>query len=115
MRQGPTTKQKLSYFKQSTYNRTLVTVVGGRGGAKGRDSAEETKRKDISRDQETTVVPGWEPGACILCCAYRDAVSAHHAATTGPTLPAKAHLCLKRTVSGTMGFDLCIQLEGRVC
>lgn len=52
--------------------------------------------------------------AGIGCYTARDAVSGHHTATTRPALSPKPQLYLKRTDSGKMGFDVCIQ-EGQFC
>ena len=111
MKQVPTTKQKLRYFKQRASNTGDWLQLGGGVVLREGTVADGAQGKGCSQRSGSRCSPGLKtvslhPEAPFLVV---------NAATTGPTVPSKPQLCWKRLVSGKMGFDTCVLLEGHFC
>lgn len=73
--------------------------------------ADGTQRKRCSQRSGSRCGPGLETVSLHLETPFLVV----NAATTGPTVSSKPQLRLKRIVSGKMGFDIRIPLEGHIC
>lgn len=92
LRQGPATKRKLSHFRQRASTTDWLPWSWGGGDAKGRDSAEETKRKGYFQRSGNHCGPGLEtrslrPVLALLRCRFWSSRRNHWAYASSPLTP----------------------------